>query len=455
MEVQNMPFRKDFAWGAATAAIQVEGAIREDGRGSSIWEECSALSGRIQDGQTCSVACDHYHRYKEDVAIMKEIGIDAYRFSISWPRVIPEGTGEINEKGLDFYDRLVDELLEKGITPYATLFHWDLPYELYRKGGWLNRDSAEWFAEYADAVVSRLSDRVSHWMTINEPQCFIGVGMQEGRHAPFLTLTRREVLTAVHNVLLAHGGAVKAIRAAAKTAPLIGYAPTGSVVCPASSRPEDVEAARGEMFRTDNGFVRSAAWWSDPMFFGKYPEDGAKCYEADMPDIRTGDMELIRQPLDFYGANIYNAPAVRAGVGGKAEPVRLCDGFPTTSFDWAVTPDSLYWGARFLYERYKKPIVITENGMANSDWVMEDGRVHDPQRIDYMSRYLKSLERAADDGVDIAGYFAWSLLDNFEWALGYSRRFGMVYVDFVTQKRTPKDSAYWYRDYIAARRAKQ
>lgn len=447
-----MPFRKDFVWGAATSAYQIEGAAYEDGKGPSIWDICSRSPGRVRGDQSGNIACDHYHKYLEDVAIMKKMGIGAYRLSVSWPRVLPDGIGKINQKGLDFYDRLIDELLKNEITPYVTLYHWDLPYNLYLKGGWLNRDIAEWFAEYADLVVSRLSDRVSYWVTVNEPQCFIGLGLQDGRHAPFLKLSRKEVLAAAHNVLLAHGNAVQAIRAAARSKPCIGYAPTGSVTCPVTSSSADVEAARREMFRTDMDSLRNAAWWSDPIFFGKYPQDGAEYYGNDMPGIRSHDMEVISQPLDFYGANIYNAPSVRVDSSGRAQPVPESDGLAQTAFDWPVTPDCLYWGAKFLYERYHKPILITENGMANSDWVMEDGKVHDPQRIDYLSRYLKALERAADEGIDIAGYFEWSLLDNFEWAEGYYRRFGMVFVDFQTQERILKDSAYWYRNEISRRR---
>lgn len=438
----------DFIFGAATASYQIEGATYEDGKGLSIWDTCSHHPGFVRDSHTGDVACDHYHRYKEDVQLMKELGLDAYRLSISWPRILPDGKGKINRKGLDFYDRLLDEILENGITPYVTLFHWDLPYELYKQGGFLNGDIADWFAEYTNIVVSKFSDRVKHWITLNEPQCFIGHGLQIGAHAPFLKLPQRDVLTGVHNALLAHGKSVQVIRASSKQDAIIGFSPVGAGRSPATSKKEDIEAAKKEMFRTDIDSVFNAAWWSDAVFFGKYPEDGMKYHEKNLPEIKDGDMEIISQPVDFYGVNIYDCPRVYQGEDGEVKYVNLEPGFPRTNFDWPVTPEALYWGPKFLYERYKKPIIVTENGLASMDWVCEDGKVHDSYRIDFMSRYLKELEKASNEGVEINGYFAWSLLDNFEWAEGYYRRFGMVHVDFETLKRTPKDSYYWYKEYI-------
>ncbi len=443
-----MGFKKDFTFGAATASYQIEGAAYEDGKGLSIWDTCSKHQGYIRDNHTGDVACDHYHRYKEDVNLMKELGLDAYRLSISWPRILPNGKGQINEKGLDFYDRLLDEILEKNITPYVTLFHWDLPYEIYKQGGFLNRDIADIFADYTNIVVSKFSDRVKHWITLNEPQCFIGHGLQLGLHAPFLKLTQRDVYAGVHNALLCHGKSVQAIRAASKQDAIIGFSPVGAGRSPATDKIEDIEAAKKEMFRTDVDTVFNAAWWSDAVFFGKYPEDGMKYHEKYLPEIKSTDMEIISQPVDFYGVNIYDCPRVYAGENGEAVYATFAEGFPRTNFDWAVTPEALYWGPKFLYERYKKPIIVTENGLGSMDWVCEDGKVHDAMRIDFMSRYLKELERAASDGVDIDGYFTWSLLDNFEWAEGYYRRFGIVHVDYETLKRTPKDSYYWYKEYI-------
>lgn len=441
-------FPDGFIWGAATASYQIEGAASEDGRGPSIWDDYSHKPGKTWEGDTGDVACDHYHRYKEDIALMKDIGLQAYRFSIAWPRVMPAGTGAVNEKGLAFYDRLVDALLAAGVQPWATLFHWDYPLALFDRGGWLNADSPKWFADYVAIVVDRLSDRVSHWMTINEPQCFIGIGMFGGNHAPAMSLSLKEALLAAHHVLLGHGLAVQTIRARAKTKPAVGWAVVGCVNYPASDSAADIEAARRATMGVTQKNLWNNAWWADPALLGRYPADGLALYGADAPKFTDADLRTIHQPLDFYGANIYQGDEVRAGVGGEPELVRYPVGGPRTLYGWKVAPESLEWGPRFLYERYKTPIVITENGMSNVDWVMEDGGVHDPQRIDFLRKYLQAYRRSIAAGVDARGYFQWSLLDNFEWAEGYKHRFGLVYVDFETQKRTPKDSAAWYRDVI-------
>ena len=445
-----MSFPKDFVWGAASASYQVEGGANEDGRGLSIWDMLCRQPGKIWEGNTGAVACDHYHRYEEDARLMREIGLQAYRLSISWPRILPEGVGAMNEPGLAFYDRLVDALLENGVEPWVTLFHWDYPYALYCRGGWLNRDSADWFADYTAVVVDRLSDRVSHWMTQNEPQCYLGLGHLVGVHAPGLRMGFAEVLRATHHSLLAHGKAVQVIRARAKTRPVIGAAPVGFVKIPDTESAEDVAAARAATFSVTQKNCESNTWFSDPMILGAYPADGVELFGADMPEIRAGDMETICQPLDFYGANIYSGTRCRATGDGHCEPVPEPDGPPLTMVGWRVTPDALYWGPRFFYERYGLPIVVTENGMANCDWVHLDGKVHDPQRIDFFSRYLRAYQRAIADGVDARGYFLWSIMDNFEWALGYQQRFGIIYVDYATQRRILKDSAYWYREVIAS-----
>ncbi len=457
-------FPEKFVWGAAAASYQIEGAAFEDGKGLSVWDMMCRQPGRIWEGQTGSVACDHYHRYKTDVALMKEIGLQAYRLSVSWPRVIPNGIGAINPKGLEFYEKLIDELLAAGIEPWVTLFHWDFPYELYCSGGWLNRSSPDWFAEYTQVVVDRLSDRVSRWMTMNEPQCFIGLGLQQGRHAPGDRLGRHEVLRAAHHTLLAHGKAVQVIRANAKKPATIGWAPVGVATIPLSNSVEDIEAARTEMFsiREENAVanpwdrtdVWSNTWFADPVIFGKYPEDGLRVFGKAVPAFTDAEMKTISEPVDFYGTNIYNAPLFRAGPGGRAEKVPRPDGFPLTAMKWGVTPECLYWGAKFLHERYKLPIVITENGMSCNDWVSEDGACHDPQRIDFLSRYLRELGRAISDGVDVRGYFVWSIMDNFEWAEGTKERFGIIHVDYTTQTRILKDSAHWYREVIQTHRVK-
>jgi beta-glucosidase len=460
-----MSFPKGFVWGVATAAYQIEGAAREDGKGLSDWDTFCRKEGAVWNGQSGDIACDHYHRYAKDIEIMRKIGVNAYRLSISWPRVISNGTGAVNQKGLAFYDKLIDKLLAAGITPYVTIFHWDYPYELSCRGGWLNPDSSDWFAEYTKVVVEKLSDRVKNWMTINEPQVFINHGHQNGTHAPGLKLPFPDVLRAAHNTLLSHGKAVQTIRTYSKIKCRIGLAPVGVVSSPATDSPKDIAAARKAMFSIGSNSVWNNTmvnkdmgakdtwnntWWMDPIFLGKYPEDGLKFYGSDVPVIREKDMSTIHQPLDFFGVNIYRGETVRADKDGKPEYVKDPVGQPITAFHWGVDPKALYWGPKNFYERYKLPIIITENGMANVDWVALDGKVHDPQRIDFLNRYLSQLCKASKDGVDIRGYFQWSLMDNFEWASGYRERFGIVYVDYPTQQRILKDSAYWYKEVIAS-----
>ena len=444
-----MGFGKNFVWGGASASYQVEGAAREDGKGPSIWDMFCKEPGRIRDGSTGEVACDHYHRYREDVALMKEAGLGAYRFSVSWPRVIPAGVGAVNRKGLDFYDRLVDALLEAGITPYLTMFHWDYPYALFRKGAWMNPESPDWFAEYASVVAKRLGDRVKHYFTINEPQCFIGICYDGTTHAPGIHFPVWDTLLMAHHVLLGHGLAVRAIRAAVPDAK-IGFAPTCSAHFPATDSPEDVEAARRAMFDVGENWTWSVSAWSDPVLFGKYPDALISSFGPYMPEIGQDDMKIISEPIDFYGQNIYNGRPVSADGEGGYRFVRRAPGYGFTAAKWPITPESLYWGPKFLYERYKKPFYITENGVSCHDVVSMDGRVHDPNRIDFLHRYLREYRRAAEDGVDARGYFQWCVTDNFEWEKGYTERFGMIYCDFGTQRRILKDSAYWYRETIRA-----
>ena len=444
-------FPPNFAWGVASASYQIEGAAAIDGKGPSVWDMFCRKPGAVWQGQNGDVACDHYHRFREDVALMHELGIPNYRLSISWPRVLPEGVGRVNVRGLDFYDQLVDTLLAAGVTPWVTLFHWDFPLALYQQGGWLNRESADWwFAEYAAVVVERLSDRVTHWMPQNEQPCYISLGLQSGYHAPGDQLAFAQVLRAAHHTLLAHGGAVQAIRAHAKRPPRIGTALVGGVYEPATDAPEDVAAARAVTFdgHTTNCF--SAAFWGDPLFRGVYPEDSPMLSGPDAPVIQDGDLATIQQPLDFCGLNIYHSEErIRAGADGKPEVVPLPPGYAKTTQDfWPVTPGVLYWGPKFYHERYGLPIVITENGHQNVDLIALDGTVHDPQRIDYLQRYLRELARASSDGVPLEGYFQWCFTDNFEWAMGDAIRVGLVYTDYPTQQRIPKDSAYWYREVI-------
>jgi beta-glucosidase len=431
-----------------SSAFQWEGAAFEDGKGASIWDMYTRKPGTILGDNKLDVSCDGYHRYEEDVALMKQIGLRAHDMAISWPRVLPDGTGAPNEKGLAFYDRFIDALLDAGVEPWVDLYHWELPLALYRRGSWLNRDIADWFADYATLVVERFSDRVSRWFTFTEPQIIIGMGHGDGLEAPGDTWPFAEVLQGGHNLLRSHGKAVQAIRATAKQPAKIGYSPVGAARIPASDAGGDLEAARAAMFSVRRKDVESNTWWSDPMFFGHYPEDGLELFGADAPTVQAGDMETIAQPLDFYGVNIYSGHAVRASADGGFERVPHPPDVPMNSQGWPVRPEALYWGPRLLHERYGKPIVITENGLSSHDWVALDGAVHDPLRIDYVRRHLLQLERAIDDGVPVEGYFHWTWIDNFECTEGFRARFGMVHCDFETLKRTPKDSASWYGEVI-------
>lgn len=445
-----MGFAKGFVWGAATSSYQIEGTGRDSGKGQNIWDVFTKEPGRVYEGHTGDIACDHYHRFREDVAYMKELGLKGYRFSIDWSRVLPEGTGKVNEKGIDFYNALIDELLEQGIEPYITLYHWELPYEIYKRGGWMNPEIVEWFGQYARLVAERFSDRVKYFFTLNEPQCFVGLGFLQGCHATGVKAPLRDTFEMAHNALKAHGRAVQMLRAYGKQNVQIGYAPTSGMCYPEKETPKDIEAARKALFALPDdlsNWTWNVSWWSDPVILGKYPEEGMKKYEKYLPVITDEDMKLISQPIDFYGQNIYNGRCIRMGTDGRPEEVRRPAGFPKTATNWPVTPEALYWGPKFLYERYRKPIYITENGMACHDTVSQDGKVHDPNRIDFLARYLKNLKRAAEE-IDIRGYFQWSLMDNFEWDKGYAERFGIIYVDFETQERIWKDSAYWYRDLI-------
>lgn len=441
-----MKFPKDFIWGGATSSYQIEGAAFHEGGGESIWDMMGRQPGKIHQGDTGELACDHYHRYKQDVTLMANIGLKAYRFSVSWPRVLPTGQGAINQKGLDFYHRLVDELLEKNITPWVSLFHWDFPYDLYCRGGWLNRESADWFSDYTSLVVDKLSDRVQHWITLNEPQCYIELGHASGIHAPGLQLARREVLLAAHHTLLAHGKAVQVIRARSILTPMISASQAGTVSIPASDSVENITAARKHMFAVRDKGVFNNCWFSDPMILGVYPEDGIELYQEDMPNILSGDMELINQKLDYYGANIYSGRYVQFFEGGVIEEV-VKDNIQYTEMNWPITPEALYWGPKFIYDRYKLPIVITENGMASRDEIVDES-IQDHNRIEFLQSYLTELSRSIEDGIPTLGYFHWSVMDNFEWAEGYLKRFGLIYVDYATQQRTIKESAYWYKQLI-------
>ena len=440
-------FCKDFLWGAASAAHQIEGAYLEDGKGMGIWDTFEQETGYIIRNENGNVACDHYHRYREDVAIMKELGLKSYRFSVSWPRVMPEGYGTVNEKGLQFYIDLVNELTEAGIEPMVTLFHWNLPTAIYELGGWENPQVVDWFEQYTDVVTTALGKKVKYWMTFNEPQLFIGAGLNAGVFAPFEKKSTEALMRISKNVYLAHGKAVRIIRKNCQNS-IVGMAPTGEIVIPRDMNAESIERARKLSFSMKKeSFTSIITWWSDPVFFGKIPEDAQAIFGECLPVLTEEEWEIVTEPLDFYGFNIYQGLEDLDSTeeyGPYAYP-----GSPKTSMDWNVTPEVLYCSCRFLYERYGKPIMITENGMSSFDWVSLDGKVHDPNRIDFLHRYLRSIKDAVSEGIPVLGYQYWSIMDNFEWINGYDKRFGLVYVDYRTQKRTIKDSACWYRDVIA------
>jgi beta-glucosidase len=436
-------FPHDFVWGAATASYQIEGAAHEDGRGESVWDRFCATPGKVRNGDSGDVACDFYHRYRDDVGLMRELGIDAFRFSIAWPRVLPTGRGPINEAGLDFYDRLVDELLAHEIEPYATLFHWDTPQALEDGGGWPSRATAEAFVEYADVVAGRLGDRVRHWITHNEPWVYAWIGHAWGEHAPGRT-SETDAIAAAHHLLLSHGWAVQAIRGAAPDA-LVGITLNLSHAYPASATPED-EAAAWEVDGEGN------RWFLDPIFRGAYPADLLERSEIVAPFVRDGDLAAISAPLDFLGVNNYFRFVVSAGHEGPQ--IERDPEAQKTDMGWEVYPDGLHRLLVRVARDYAPPaIYVTENGAAFGDVRVHDGRIHDPERTAYIASHIDAVSRAVGDGAPVKGYFVWSMLDNFEWAYGYSKRFGIVYIDYPTLERVPKDSFYWYRDYIASRRA--
>ncbi len=446
-----MAFPKGFTWGAAAAAYQIEGAWNEDGKGPSIWDAFSQQPGKVFENHTGNVACDHYHRWREDVALMKQLELQAYRLSLAWTRIQPLGTGKPNAKGLAFYDRLIDALLAANITPWVTLFHWDLPQALQLRGGFMNRDIVEWFGDYAAIVAERLGDRVKHWMTFNEPPCSIGLGYQDGIFAPGLKLPFSDCLLGGHHLLMAHGRGVQALRAGCRGKVKISIAQTSRERIPATETARDIEAARSDYFGAPARTMWNLAWWADPIALGRYPEEGLKMFAADLPKITAADLKLISQKIDFLAYNCYSGWQVRAGADGKPEklPGGWGIGNGRGTLPWLeIAPLAPYWAARFQTERYKLPLVFTENGYCNTDFVHLDGEVHDPQRIDFLRRYLGGIKRALNEGIAVDGYFYWSIMDNFEWAEGYKDRFGLVHVDYQTQQRTLKDSAAWYREVI-------
>ncbi len=436
-------FPPGFVWGAATAAYQTEGAATEDGRGESIWDRFTSVPGRIANGDTGRVACDSYHRYHEDVRLMRGLGLDAYRFSIAWPRVLPEGRGAVNPAGLDFYDRLVDDLLAHGIEPFPTLYHWDLPQALEDRGGWPARETVEAFAEYVEVVAGRLGDRVAHWITQNEPWVISWLGYGRGEHAPGRR-SDRDALAAAHHVLLSHGRAVEILRRECPEAK-VGITIDVIPMHPLTPSAADVAATREE-----DGFRNR--WILDPVLRGAYPEDMTRRFARILPPVEDGDMAAIAAPLDFLGVNYYRRHVVAAGTNGTGPVVVDVPGGEHTDMGWEVYPDGLYELLVRMHDEYAPPpLYVTENGAAFGD-TRRNGTVDDPERTSYIARHVSSIARAIEHGVSVDGYFVWSLLDNFEWARGYAARFGLVYVDYETLERVPKASYNWYRDFIAAQR---
>ena len=444
-----LSFPKNFVWGVATAAPQIEGAAFEDGKGESIWDRFSRIPGKVLNGDTLDVANDHYHRYPQDFALMRKLGIKNYRLSIAWPRIYPNGDGEVNPAGLKFYNKLIDSCLKHGITPWVTLFHWDLPQALEDRGGWANRATADAFAPYAETVVKALGDRVKNWITLNEIICFTRLGYAKGGDkAPGREESEQVVNQTYHHALLCHGHAVKAVRNFGGKGARVGITDNSAVPIPVTETPADIAAARAWFIERNSRIL-------EPIYTGRYSADHKKRMGKDMPVVQKGDLGLISLPTDFLGLNIYTGAFVRAAKGKRYEELPLPAEFPRSSCPWLnIMPQVLYWGTRLPAEIYKVPaIYITENGCGyDVETLTDGGEVHDLHRRDLVRNYLRELHRAIGDGVPVKGYFLWSFMDNYEWQDGYTRRFGIVHCDFKTQKRTPKTSAKWYAKVIAENR---
>jgi beta-glucosidase len=455
--VTSYQFPDDFMWGTATASYQIEGAVAADGRKPSVWDTFSATAGHTVNGDTGDVACDHYHLYETDVKLMAELGIKHYRFSIAWPRIIPDGRGDVNEAGVDFYKRLVDCLRDHGITPHATLFHWDSPQALENQyGSWRSREMAKDYADYVTATVSRLGDRITHWMTINEIPCFTHMGYAVNAippHAPGTTVgSAKEVWQAAHHAVLAHGLGCQAIRAASPGPCSVALVDNPAITVPISESPENIAAAQ-KAFHTcgSNGAIIF------PVLTGAFSPALLEQLGPDAPDIQAGDLENIQQPLDILGLNIYSGTYVQAADNDRGyEFLAFRENYPRMHMPWLwMLPESLYWAARHVGETLDKPnlpLLISENGCAAPDTVNEQGQVIDLERVLYLRQYLKAVHRAIAEGYPLRGYFLWSLLDNFEWSWGHDRRFGILYTDYPTQQRIPKSSFRWYQECIRQNR---
>ncbi len=447
-EPSSRTFPVNFLWGSATASYQVEGAVKEGGRGPSIWDTFSHTPGKTHNDDTGDIADDYYHRYRQDIALMKDLGMKTCRFSVAWTRIFPTGAGAPNQPGIDFYQRMVDALLDAGIQPYCTLFHWDLPQPLQDRGGWENKDTSKAFADYAGYTAGKLSDRIRHFMTINEMRTVVEQGYQLGIHAPGLKLNPKRLAQLNHYLVLGHGMAVQAIRAHARPGTKVGIADNVTPTCPVIESPEHIAAAR-RAIREEN------AAYLTVVEEGRYTDLYLKRLGANAPHFTPEEMATIKSPMDFVGINIYQPTWVRAdnteaGYAVVPNPAS----YPTMFSPWlSLGPEGLYWGPKLVHETWKvNEIYITENGTSSADQLAPDGQVYDTDRVMFLRNYLTQLQRAISEGIPVRGYFLWSLLDNFEWADGYSKRFGITYVDFQTQKRTPKLSAHFYKQVIAANR---
>jgi beta-glucosidase len=443
----SMQFPPNFTWGVATSAFQIEGAFDTDGKGPSIWDTFSHKASNIIDGSNGDIACDHYNRYRDDVALMASLGVDAYRFSMAWARVQPTGKGAWNEKGFDFYERLLDALQEKGIAPHLTLYHWDLPQGLQDDGGWMSRDTAHRFADYAHEVARRFGDRLATIATHNEPWCTANLGYGNGQFAPGVS-DKKQAIQVSHHLLLSHGLAMRSMRAAivGKSAkPELGIVLNQWTADPATDTEADRRLAALE-------WANSIAWFMDPIFKRRYPELSLQAHGANAPDVHEGDFDIIAQPIDFLGVNYYRREVLSAEV----PPRKPEGGMGFTDMGWEIYPQGLTELLVQLKQEYPDlpPVYITENGMANPD-VIVGNEVNDAVRTEYVRTHLEALKAAMDQGIDVRGYFLWSLMDNFEWNSGYAKRFGIVYVDYATQQRTLKASALWYRDFVAGQRAQR
>ncbi|NNM66702.1 MAG: beta-glucosidase [Spirochaetales bacterium] len=437
-------FPQEFIFGTATAAFQVEGATHQDGRGDSIWDTQTRLPGVIKNGDTADFACDQYHRYEEDVALMKDLGVSAYRFSLSWPRLQPEGRGAVNPQGIDYYNRLIDALLKAGITPWVTLFHWDLPQSLQdSEGGWLSPHIADHFGDYAGLVAHAFSDRVKNFFTVNEFYCFTDKGYVQGDFPPRLKLPPHQAFAVRHHALVAHGRAVQALRASARGPIRVGFAENSQIMVPVIETPENVEAAK-LAFRESNGAFIT------PILEGAYPERYLQTFGNEVPAFNPEDFKIIAEPLDFIGLNMYTPVYVQAEGKTGYKITHPTAHHPRMHVDWLkVDPSIAYWGPRIAWELWEKDIYITENGCSGTDVPDETGAIVDTDRVFYLRHHLREVSRCISDGIPLKGYFLWSLLDNFEWNHGYSERFGIVYVDFSTQKRSKKLSYSFYKGTIS------